>query len=363
MATETTAPALFDEEWVFPTHRKHQHAIASLMSFHFGRTDDPLPKTTTFTKAQLLEITPSIVRRWLLWRAYGDPDPSPDAPVNGMRAGSLEKLKQAASFFMPNKHAAWIEGVGGNPTRHTSLLALIKEVEKKELRGQGLDPNDKRAYSPAEFDMVLKLFRDCDDFEHRLKYPMMTLWAQHLIHRLDDTCHFRIDAPHGCPDFPFAIKTRTKWSKNVRSLKECPPQFIFGAMDWKACVQLNLAVYLDEWLLRNPNAVHMFTTNDHEEQGPANLNSQYGNRIKIVVWLHPDFVALLDEVGPDEKGVGTHSTRKYASTRDQRRGAKLHQVEYRGRWVGEKSKSVCGTRYIGQDDRKESGFDGEYFGP
>ena len=44
----------------------------------------------------------------------------------------------------------------------------------------------------------------------------MSLWAHHLIHRLDDTAHFKVSAPHGNVQFPFTIKTKTKWSKNVK---------------------------------------------------------------------------------------------------------------------------------------------------
>ena len=116
---------------------------------------------------------------------------------------------------MPNKGVAWIEGLGGNPTRHSSIHEAISKVEAMETRGQGAKAKDKRAYQTAEFDKVLELFRLKPDFDHRIKYPLMTLWAYHLIHCLDDTCHFKMSATHGNVDFPFSLKTKTKWLKNV----------------------------------------------------------------------------------------------------------------------------------------------------
>jgi hypothetical protein len=91
----------------------------------------------------------------------------------------------------------------------------------------------------------------------------------------------------------------------------------------------------------------MFTdNNDNEEAGPGNLNKQYGNRIKRVVWQNPEFQGLEDQTGPDQKGLGTHSNRKYASTRASRMGARKEQVNYRGRWIGETNKLIVGRHSI-----------------
>jgi hypothetical protein len=136
-----------------------------------------------------------------------------------------------------------------------------------------------------------------------------------LINRLDDTSHFEVNAPHGCHEFPFAIQAKTKWSKNIATELQCPDQILFGSDDWKSCPLLWLSIYLDGWLRRHPNAVHMFTENDNVETGPKNINKTYGNRVKAVVWNNAEFKALEDQSGPDQKGLGTHSNRKYASTR------------------------------------------------
>jgi hypothetical protein len=131
---------------------------------------------------------------------------------------------------------------------------------------------------------------------------------------------------------------------------QCPDQILFGAFDWKTCPLLWLSVYLDGWLQRHPNAKYMFTDNDDEETGPSNINKRYGNRVKAVCWRNQEFMALNDQTGPDEKGLGTHSNRKWASTRASRKGARTEQVELRGRWIGEVNSSIVTRHYIDPDD-------------
>jgi hypothetical protein len=203
--------------------------------------------------------------------------------------------------------------------------------------------------SDAEFNKVLELFRDEADWDHQYKYPTMALWSYHLIHRLDDTCHFQVEAPHGCREYPFVILTKTKWSKNVETELQCPDQMLFGCGDWKTCPQLWLSIYLNGWLRRHPNSLHMFTDNDDDEVGPKNLNKQYGNRVRSVCWNNADFKALEDQTG-ECKGLGTHSNQKYASTKAAQKGASKEQVQFRGRWIGETNSSIVSKHYISPED-------------
>jgi hypothetical protein len=349
-----------EDVWVFPDNADYKPYLLHFMSFLHNRIPNPYPKETIFTKNELLAVQPHHVRRWMNLRAYGLTDPSDNLAATGCRSNSLLKAKQAISFYMPNKHVPWIDGDGsggrGNPTRHRSISELVQKVKKKECRGQGVKANDKRAYNRAEFYKVLELFRNENDWDHRYKYPMMAVWAYHLIHRLDDTCHFTVDAPHGNIEFPFTIQTKTKWSKNVQTELQCPDQILFGAKDWRICPQLHLALYLEGWLQRNPNAKHLFTDNDDEKIGPANLNKQYGNRIKKVVWKNPEFMELEDQTGPEQKGLGTHSNRKYASTKASRMGASKEKIKYRGRWIGEVNSSIVTRHYISPDDYYADAF-------
>jgi hypothetical protein len=216
-----------------------------------------------------------------------------------------------------------------------SISSLIKKVKKKECHGQGVKSNDKQAYSQVEFNKVLELFRPENDWDHQYKYPMMALWAYHLIHQLDDTCHFHVESPHGCLLYPFAIQTKMKWSKNVETELQCPDQMLFGSGDRRTWVQLHLSVYLEGWLQRHPNALHMFTENGDVELVPKNLSKQYGNIVKAVCWNNPEFKALENQTRPDQKGLGTHSNKKYTSTSANRRHATKGQVQFRGKWMTE----------------------------
>lgn len=156
--TTQPARALTDDSWVYPDIPKKQHYVVSLMSFVHGRVDDPYPKTIQFSKAEMLEVRPSDIKRWLAYRAYGDPDPSPADNPTQERSASLKKAKHSVSVCMPNRHVKWIEGLGGNPTQHVSVTQFIGEVQRKETCGQGVKANDKRECREVEYFKVLELF-------------------------------------------------------------------------------------------------------------------------------------------------------------------------------------------------------------
>ena len=172
----------------------------------------------------------------------------------------------------------------------------------------------------------------------------------------DDTCHFTVKAPHGNIEFPFTVKTRTKWSKNVRTMKNCPDQILMGSDDSKTCVLLWLSVYLEDFLKDYPNAEYLFTP-VHGDKAPNNCKAQIRNRLEKVCWSNSEFKALSDETGDEaELGVGTHSNRKYVATLAQRKGADRLQVEYRGRWVGDTGKRVVSRVYINTNDTYTDAF-------
>jgi hypothetical protein len=78
-----------------------------------------------------------------------------------------------------------------------------------------------------------------------------------------------------------------------------------------------------------------------------------------VIWTSREFTSMYDQVGDadDRKGLGTHSNRKYSSTEAKRRGGDIDQVEYRGRWIGERKRgSVCATRYVDVDAPFDDAF-------
>jgi hypothetical protein len=210
-AINTMANVDDDDGWIYPIGHIYQPVMVEFMSFFHGAED--YEEEATFTREQMLEIRPNDVKRYLCMKAYNDPDPDTSGP-NGARpiharAESLYYSKKALSLFMPYKNAPWVNG-RGNPTRSEPVNAMIKEVKKFEVRGQGAPSNAKRPLKLTKFWKNQELLRKEDDWNHKMKYPMMCLWQWHLIGRVDDVANFKMADPRGHGDYDFALKTRVR---------------------------------------------------------------------------------------------------------------------------------------------------------
>jgi len=131
--------------WIMLQDRQeYRPYITALMNFFHDDPDPCYTKDTVFTRAQLLELKPNVVKRWMAKKAYGkeEYDPKRDVP-KGARASSLEMMKKAVSYFMPNKTVPWVNGAG-NPTRHSSVHKVIADVKKAEARHQGRSSKSTR---------------------------------------------------------------------------------------------------------------------------------------------------------------------------------------------------------------------------
>ena len=64
-----------------------------------------------------------------------------------------------------------------------------------------------------------------------VKYPAMIMCQYHSIGRIDDVCHLETLNPMDTPTFPFALKTKVQWSKNVRTEQYGPAQILLGSGD------------------------------------------------------------------------------------------------------------------------------------
>lgn len=100
------------------------------MALKDRRPDEPHPKTVHFGKAQLLSLTPSDIQRHLCLKAHNHLWPQESNCPSWSGSGSLAEAEQGISHFMPNKHEPWIEGRGGNPTRHSSVTAIMCKAEE-----------------------------------------------------------------------------------------------------------------------------------------------------------------------------------------------------------------------------------------
>jgi hypothetical protein len=223
-----------DVSWSMPRHPKYESPLCYLMAFAHNRDFPRYPKDTVFTRAQLLQLQPQHIHDFLAQKAFNKIDYSienGDRPVHA-RSSTLDFLKKAFSFFMPNHDPQWCNNQG-NPTKHNMHRKLIDLVKLYEVRGEGADSHTKRALTMAEFYKELEMLRThgiaTDDFKFTVKYPAMTLWQYHLIGRVDDVCNFGMSNPKGHDTFAFALKTKVQWSKNVKDEQKCPDQILLGS--------------------------------------------------------------------------------------------------------------------------------------
>jgi hypothetical protein len=82
-------------------------------------------KDHEFSQEQLAALTPGIIERWMKQKAYGTPDPGPDAEPTFCRSSSLAYWKKALSFYMPNRLMHWnVMSLQGNPTKSIVIIML-----------------------------------------------------------------------------------------------------------------------------------------------------------------------------------------------------------------------------------------------
>jgi hypothetical protein len=134
----------------------YQRYMVAFMSYlHNVRYDSD----TIFQQGDLATITPDDVRRWMCFKAFGTDEPSMDSRPTHCRANTLEVLKKAISWYMPNRIAEWnsISKVG-NPTKSKEVNDVIKFVKKAEVRRIGKPSSTKRPLTQEEFCLVLSIF-------------------------------------------------------------------------------------------------------------------------------------------------------------------------------------------------------------
>jgi hypothetical protein len=163
--------------------------MVSLMSFIHKVNYD---RDTLYTEAERAAVTPNNIRQWMNKRAFGVRNPGPQARSTECRSTTLEVMKKAVSWYMPNR-AAWdcVRG-SGNPTRSRDVNEVIKAVKKLQVRRVGKATQTKRAMTQEEFIELLTFFSSKTDFQYRYRYSTMMKYQYHLIARCDDLANFRI---------------------------------------------------------------------------------------------------------------------------------------------------------------------------
>ena len=131
--------------------------LVACMNYTNGTT---YQKTHTFTNDELFLLTPEHVYAFCANKVYGTPSPTAgiDKPTLG-RSATIEFVKKAISFFMPNRLMPWNEQTrNGNPTRSTAVNDLIKAVKKQEVRKEGKKSSARRPMALAEFVSMIDCF-------------------------------------------------------------------------------------------------------------------------------------------------------------------------------------------------------------
>ena len=302
---------------------------------------------TQFTDAQLLEIRPTHIVRYMCLLAFGNEHPGDDDKPLHRRSSGLDFVKKAISFFMPNQNVKWnVESQTGNPTQSVAVNQVIKRIKKEEVRKRGKKSNAKRDLKRTEYRKTLRLLEANADHQRCHRLPAMMKTQFHIIGRADDVSNMEtLDLRQHDKFKAFALQTKVSWSKNVLEERVCPDQILLGAMDADFCVLLALGCYLESRFstYQQDHAVgrrFLFGMGDEDDE-PIRINERY-QRILRKVWSENEMKELVAQV---RGGIGTHSLRKFPSTWAAEHGISQDHIEIQGRWKGGKGGRTV-NRYI-----------------
>ena len=112
------------------------------------------PNKREYTDAELREVTPAEMVRWMNLRTFGSPEHArnSDTVRPMVRANTLAFWKMAVTFFMPDCLHGWRSGTNdGNPTKSAEVNDFIKSTQRLETRKQGLVSQMRRPKQESAF--------------------------------------------------------------------------------------------------------------------------------------------------------------------------------------------------------------------
>jgi hypothetical protein len=300
-------------------------ALVEFMSFFDGQ---PYNKDKIFSFSRLYQIKPIDIVHWMTLKVYGTTNPQEDSrPIYG-RSSSLEHYKKSISYYMPEKLQPWsIRLNSGNPTRSTVVNNFIKKIKRLEVKKVGKKSSARRPLVQDEVLQTLNILKKVgkanNDLKRYLIIPAAIKFQISMIGRVDDTCRMEKEELKPHPRFDFALTAQINWSKNVMEERESPDQILLASLDWQTCLFLSLATYL-EACYENGIGIHhkyLFGVNNS-----ARSNVTFYSKALTACWKSEDFVKRQSGL------IGTHSLRKYATTRARECGGSKDEVDGRGRW-------------------------------
>ena len=198
-------------------NKVYHRYIVSLMS----HIDNIIyPKGQLFTTRQLMKVVPDDVVSWMLEKTLGIR--SMDDFVEGMefnrRSSSIEVMKKAVSWYMPDRVTGWNTSMGsGNPTKSTAVNEVLKFIKKMEVRRVALPLGAKHPLMMHHFRAALRVLElDQNNFNNCYRFTCMMKFQYHLIGRCDDMGNFLIRDVHSHPNpnlSHVALQTKVYWSK------------------------------------------------------------------------------------------------------------------------------------------------------
>ena len=319
--------------------------LCKLMSYKDfdGDTSRYPPRTQAqFSPAQIATLTPEILYGWMCLMAYGTADPAPNAvPVNS-RANTLCVMKKAISFFTPNRLMPWnamADPPVGNPTKSILVNDLIKRIKKDEVRLVGKASQARRPMTTGEIRLILNLLEQSGNYDWVHRFSNMVRMQLSMIARGDDVTMLSLHGLKHHPKFDFALSQSVRWSKNVMEERDCPPQILMGSNDPDFCVQLGLAIYLEDFCGSGPASEcdHLFV-GVHGQEAAQRFKAKYQTALAKIMRT-PEFIELSRQI---EGLTGSHSIRKYSATQARAMACSADDVEIRGRWKsgGQRQRTV-----------------------
>jgi len=307
----------------------YHDAFVPLMSFvHNGRTFD---KDHVFTQAELLEVTPENIMRYVKIKVYDNENARPDIdPPLNYRANTIKFWKKAWSYFMVNKNMQWNEiSRVGNPTKCVPLNELIKYMIGMETARLGRPSQARRALKRQEWEQVMEIVEQIDNKEIALWLSCFLAVQFSMIARVDDTAKWRSPDLKTFEDREdYGVCIRLPWSKNVREDRDAPLQVLFGAMDARHCTLSHMAAWLEFHFEKNPEE-NEFLLGVEGSAGAKEIKRSASHQLKVI--LNGElFEAMEDGL------TGTHSNRKFSVNIARGNGCSKDDTDHRGRWKSDK---------------------------
>lgn len=326
------------------TAELYKRYLSAFMAWKDG-LDQPYPVTVEFAEERLLSITPNDISRYFKVKAYGKEDPGPEDHPTECRSSTLQQIKKALSFFMPNQQAWVVQMAVGNPTKAKEVNQVIASVKRAEVRKLGKPSNAKRDLRMPEYRKTVELLTDTQNnvnyFDCASRLTAMLKLQFHIIARTDDICNLETADLKSHDKFSnTCLQLKVSWSKNVMEERQCPDQILIGSEDPDFCIIVALACFLESNITEGLQDKYLFAE-EADDRSPDRLNAKYYRVLKSI-WKKPEFQAIARLT---RGSIGTHSMRKFPSTWVVENGGTDVEVEIRGRWKGQRNGRTV-NRYI-----------------